>query len=55
MYKSILCISRPPILGPKNKFFIFLSENFLENVSFVLEFSFRCTMVTRKSCPELSF
>ena len=29
VYKSIPCISRPPILEPKNKFFLFPCENFL--------------------------
>ena len=41
-----------PILEPKNKFFLFLGKNFLENLSFILEFSFRYTMVTQKICPE---
>ena len=33
VYKSIPCISRPPILGPKNTFFLFLCKNFLEKTS----------------------
>ena len=32
VYKSIPCISPPPILEPKNKFFVFLGENFLEKL-----------------------
>ena len=31
VYKSIACISPPPILEPKNKF-LFLGENFLEKL-----------------------
>ena len=42
MYKSNPCISRPPILEPKNKFFLFLGKNFLEKlILYFLEFSFR--------------
>ena len=33
VYKSIPCISRPSILGPKNMFFLFLCKNFLEKTS----------------------
>ena len=32
VYKSIPYISQPPILEPKNKFFLFLGENFLKKV-----------------------
>ena len=32
VHKLIPCISRPPILEPKNKFFLFLGENFLEKL-----------------------
>ena len=32
VYKSIPCISRPPILEAKKKFFLFLGENFLEKL-----------------------
>ena len=32
VYKSIPCISRPPNLEPKNKFFLFLCKNFLEKL-----------------------
>ena len=42
VYKSNPCISRPPILEPKNKFFLFLGKNFLEKlILYFLEFSFR--------------
>ena len=30
VYKSIPCISQPPILESKNMFFLFLGKNFLE-------------------------
>ena len=30
VYESIPCISQPPILEPKNMFFVFLGNNFLE-------------------------
>ena len=39
VYKSIPCISRPPILEPKNKFFLFLCQNFLEKLLFYLRIS----------------
>jgi len=48
-YRIYLCISQPPILEPKKVFLI----NFLEKLSFILEFSFRYTMVTQKIRPEL--
>ena len=35
------CISRPPILEPKNKFFLFLCKNFLEKLLFYLRISFQ--------------
>ena len=41
VYKSIPCISRPPILEPKNKFFLFLCKNFLEKPIFYLRISFQ--------------
>ena len=42
VYKLNPCISRPPILEPKNKFFLFLGKNFLEKlILYFLEFSFR--------------
>ena len=41
VYKSIPCISRPPILEPKNKVFLFLCENFLEKLLFYLRISFQ--------------
>ena len=41
VYKSIPCISRPPILEPKNKFFLFLCKNFLEKLLFYLRISFQ--------------
>ena len=41
VYKSIPCISRPPILEPKNKFFLFLCKNFLEKRLFYLRSSFQ--------------
>ena len=40
VYKSIPCISRPPILELKNKFFfLFLCKNFLEKLLFYLRIS----------------
>ena len=53
MYKSIPCISWPPILKAKNRFFLFLGENFLEKLIFYLRIFFEVTMVTQKICPEL--
>ena len=41
VYKSIPCISRPPILEPKNKFFSFLGENFLKKVILYLRTFFQ--------------
>ena len=41
VYKSILCINRPQILEPKNKFFLFLCKNFLEKLLFYLRISFQ--------------
>ena len=46
-YHIYPCISRTPILKPKNKFFLFLGKNFIEK--FILAFSFRHAMVTRKN------
>ena len=48
VYKSIPCISRPPIFEPKNKFFLFLCKHFLKNFSFILECPFRYAMVSWK-------
>jgi len=42
-----------PIFEPKNKFFYFCVRIFLKNLSFILEFSFRYVMLTRKICPQL--
>ena len=53
MYKSIPCISWPPILKPKISFSYFWIRIFFKNVSFILEFFFRYTMFTQKICPEL--
>ena len=36
VYKSIPCISQPPMLEPKDKFFLFLCKNFLEKLLFYL-------------------
>ena len=41
VYKSILCVSRPPILEPTNKFFLFLGKNFLEKLIFYLRIFFQ--------------
>ena len=41
VYKLIPCISRLPILEPKNKFFVFLGKNFLENIIFYLRIFFQ--------------
>ena len=49
VYKLIPCISRPPILEPKNKFFLFLCKNFLEKLIFYL---IRHAIVARKICPD---
>ena len=46
------CISRPPILEPKNKFFLFLCKNFLETISFILELPFMYAMVTWKKSQQ---
>ena len=41
MYKSNLCIKvDPPILEPKNKYFLFLGKNFLENLNIYLRARF---------------
>ena len=40
VYKSIPCISRPPILALKNKFFLFLGEFFLVKLIFYLRIFF---------------
>ena len=54
VYKSIPCISRPPILEPKNKFFShFWVRIFLKNQSHILEFSFRYVIVTRKQSQQV--
>ena len=41
VYKSIPCISRRPISEPKNKFFLFLGENFLEKLILYLRTFFQ--------------
>jgi len=41
VYKSIPCISRPLILKPKNKFFLFMWKNFLEKLLFYRRISFQ--------------
>ena len=41
VYKLIPCISLPPILEPKNKFFLFLGENFLEKLILYLRIFFQ--------------
>ena len=49
VYKSIPCISRPPLFGAKKKgFFYFCIRIFYKNLSLTLEFSFRYAMVTQK-------
>ena len=54
LYKSILCISRPPILEPKNKFFLFLCKNFLEKLIFHQRISFlACYGYTKKITASL--
>ena len=54
MYKSNLCISWPPILEPKNKFFLFLGKNFLEKlILYFLEFSFRYDGYMKKITASL--
>ena len=46
-YRIYPGISQSPILEPKNKFFLFLGENFREKKKFyILEFSFRHAIVT---------
>ena len=41
VYKSIPCISQPPILEPKNRFFLFVGENFLEKLILYLRTLFQ--------------
>ena len=54
VYKSIPCISRPPILGPKNTFFLFLCPNFLEKLLFYLRISFKIRNgFMKKNTPSL--
>ena len=40
-YRIYPCISRPPTLEPKNKFFLFLWKNFLEKLLFYRRISFQ--------------
>ena len=55
MYKSNLCINWPPILEPKNKFFLFLGKNFLEKlILYFLEFSFRYYGYMKKIIASLN-
>ena len=44
-----------PTLEPKKCFSYSSVRIFLKNLSFILEFSLRNTMVTRKICPEFFF
>ena len=54
-YRIYLCISRPPILEPKNKFFLFLGKNFLEKlILYFLEFSFRYYGYMKKITASLN-
>ena len=62
MYKSMQCVSRPPILEPKKNSFIsnpnpkplFLGKNFLEKLIFYLRIFFQVHYgYTKKDCPEL--
>ena len=49
VYKSIPCISRSPILEPKNKSFLFLGENFLEKlILYIRTFIQTCLSYTQK-------
>ena len=41
VYKSILCIGGPSTLEPKNKFFLFLGNNFFEKLIFYLRIFFQ--------------
>ena len=46
----------PPILEPKNKFFLFLGKNVLQKLIFYLRICFQVHYVhTKKYCPELFF
>ena len=55
LYKSIPCISWPPFWSQKISFSYFWVRTFLKNLSFILAFSFKYAMVTRKIWPELYF
>ena len=50
VYKSIPCISRPSILEPKNKFLLFLGENYGEKLILYLRTFFQaCYSYTKKN------
>ena len=51
MYKSIPCISRPPILEPKNKFFLFLWKNFLFDLR--ISFQIRYGLMKKENTTSL--
>ena len=54
VYKSIPCISRPPILELKNKFFLFLCRNFLEKLLLYLRISLQiCYGFMKKTTASL--
>ena len=51
---STPCISRPPILEPKNKFSLFLGENFLEKLILYLKNFFQARYsYTKKTTTSL--
>ena len=54
VYKSNPRMSQPHIFKPKNEFFLFLGNNFLEKLTFYLKiFSQVPYGYTKKNCPEL--
>ena len=55
MYKSIPCISQPPILEPKIEFFLFPGKNFLEKLIFSLKNFFQVHYGYTKNLSETFF